>query len=275
MPEIDFAALKAEDAAIVPSGDVKETPVPAEVSTESAPVSGEEAPAAIELTDAEKARQAAIDKDFGKLRAKRREAERRADAAEARAAELEARNRPQATEPGKLSPSQFATYEDYTAAIAKQAASGAIEEARAQARIEAQAEVQESRKDTFRERLAKEGKGIEGFPDVLETVFSDKDALHITAPMAQFLMEDADNAAPLVKWLHDNPDEAERISELRPTAQVKELVRRDGLLGKSSKPVTRAPPPTPTVLGASVATQSFERMSHDDIKKWAKKQQTG
>lgn len=270
MPEIDFAALKAEDAALVPAVEPKTAVVVEEVPGEATAPSGEaEAPASTEPTEAEKAR-SAVDKRFATLTAKRREAERRADAAEARAAELERRTQPAATEPGKLSPSQFATYEDYTAAIAKQAASGAIEEARAQARIEAQAEVQESRKGTFRERLAKEGKGIEGFPDVLETVFSDKDALHITAPMAQFLMEDADNAAPLVKWLHDNPDEAERISELRPTAQVKELVRRDGLLGKSSKPVTRAPPPVPAVGGSGPTARSIETMSHDDIKKMVK-----
>lgn len=272
MPELDFAAILAEDKpSIVPPADVIEPGVLTEDTTDTVAVPGEEAPAPTEAEAAAteaKAKQAAIDRRFASQTAKRREAERRADAAEARLARLE-QPAPKAATPDDISPAQFKTYEEYTTAIARRAVETALSDSEAKATQKAQQLLAEGRKGDFQGRLAKEGKAIEGFADVLETVFTTQD-IHISPPMAQFLMEDADNAAPLVKWLHDNPDEAERISELRPTAQVKELVRRDALLGKSSKPVSRAPAPPPSLTGSAPAPNNIEKMGHDDLKKMVK-----
>lgn len=268
MPEIDFAAILAEDKpTIVPPADVIEPGAEVELPGEATAPSGEEAPAPAEPTEAEKS-QRAVDKRFAALTAKRRDAERRADAAEAELAKTR-QPTPKTADAGELSPAQFKTYEEYTTAIARRAVETALSDSEAKATQKAQQLLAEGRKGDFQSRLAKEGKAIEGFADVLETVFGTQE-IHISSPMAQFLMEDADNAAPLVKWLHDNPDEAERISELRPTAQVKELVRRDALLGKSSKPVSRAPAPPPSLTGSAPAPNNIEKMGHEDLKKMLK-----
>lgn len=272
MPELDFAAILAEDkSSIVPLADVIAPGALTEDTTDTVAVPGEEAPAPTEAevaaTEA-KAKQAAIDRRFAAQTAKRREAERRADAAEAELAKTR-QPTPTAAETSDLSPAQFKTYEEYTSAVATRAVERALATSTATAEQKAQRLLAEGRKSDFQSKLAKEGKGIEGFGGVLETVFTTQD-IHISPPMAQFLMEDADNAAPLVKWLHDNPDEAERISELRPTAQVKELVRRDALLGKSTKPVSRAPAPPPSLTGSAPAPNNIEKMGHEDLKKMLK-----
>ncbi len=102
-----------------------------------------------------------------------------------------------------------------------------------------------------------------------------EDEFPISNAMASYLLNRAKNkGAPLAKWLVDNRKEAERIFSLPPVAAVKEMVKRDGLLGRSAKPVTKAPPPPPSVTGATGgSTSSLENMSHDDIKKWAREQQ--
>ena len=126
----------------------------------------------------------------------------------------------------------------------------------------------EARKVTDRRAaLEKEGKSIEGFEDVIATLFEDHD-FPMSPAMAGYLLDDADNGALLAKWLTDNPDEAKRIADLRPLAAAKELTRRDGLLArKTAKPISKAPAPTPSVSGSGSAPQAFETMAYADVLK--------
>ena len=263
MPEIDFAAILAEDKALAPSVETKtdaQTEKP-NADTVTAPVIEAPAPTEAELAAA---KQADIDKRFAKITAKRKEAERSAQAATERAEAAERRLQFLGKQDDPFDPSKFANLEDRDKAV------------RDQARREAEAELTvkqgNAKRDSFRANLEKDGKDIDGFDDVVETLFSPSFKV-ISPTMADFLMDEADHPALMAKWLTDNEDEAKRISELHPVKAVKELVRRDGLLGKTAKPVTKAPPPPPSVSGSSRAPAGIETMSHDDIKKWAKEAQ--
>jgi len=264
MPEIDFAAILAEDkATLAPSVETKTDALTEKPNADTVAAPGEEAPAAVEPTEAEKAK-AQTEKRFASLTAKRKEAERQVTAERERADALERRLQSLGTRDDPFDPSKFANLEDRDKAV------------RDQARREAEAELTvkqgNAKRDSFRASLEKDGKEIEGFDDVVETLFSPSFKV-ISPAMADYLMDEADHPALMAKWLTDNEDEAKRISELHPVKAVKELVRRDALLGKSAKPVSKAPPPPPSVSGSSRAPAGIETMDHEAIKKWAKEAQ--
>lgn len=265
MPEIDFAAILAEDKALAPSVEPKTDALIDKPLADVAPAPDVEAPAPTEAELAT-AKQAEIDKRFAKITAKRKEAERREQAANDRAEAAERRLQSLGSRDDPFDPSKFANLEDRDKAVR--------DHARREVQSELTVQQANQKRDGFRASLEKDGKGIDGFDDVVETLFSPSFKV-ISPAMADYLMGEADHPALMAKWLTDNEDEAKRIFQLHPVAAVKELVRRDGLLGKSSKPVTRAPPPTPSVSGTAPTPATLERMSHDDIKEWARKQQRG
>ncbi len=260
MRELDLAAIVPEamptaspalpETQPVP-GDGTEPPALAE-EADPAPASGDEPPAAEEV-EAPKPQGIPVER-FKSETAKRRAAERENRELREKLALKSAPDAPA----GELSPSNFDSIEKYTAAVK--------ERARAEAATEFEAQTAARKVADRRSQLVKEGKSIEGFDDVIETIFEDND-FPLSKPMADYLLDDADNGALLAKWLTDNPDEAKRISALRPTAATKELTRRDGLLARSAKPISKAPAPTPSVSGSGAAPQAIERMSHDDISK--------
>jgi hypothetical protein len=87
--------------------------------------------------------------------------------------------------------------------------------------------------------------------------------------MGEYLMDDSDNTALLAKWLTENPDEAARISRLRPTAAVKELAKVDAQLGTKPAPRTpTAPPPVSTVGGSSAPSGGMPKAN--DVVAWMK-----
>jgi len=265
MPEIDFAAILAEDKSqtIAPSGDVEtKTDAPVVDKADSTTAPGDDAPETpIEAPKPKKS----VEERISALTAKRKEAERRAEKAEADRQEL--LDRLTRTAPDPFDPSKFTTLEERDKAVREQAKQEALAEINARTAKE--------QVESFWANLEKDGKDIDDFDEVTEALHA-KD-FPISDAMGVYLMKNADHKARLSKWLVDNREETHRIYQISlsdPVAAVKEMARRDGLLGRGSKPVTKAPPPPPTVVGASGGSaQSFENMSHEDIKKWAKDQQ--
>lgn len=271
--ELDFAKILANDTPqeLTPPGGTpaNDEGAPVEDTGEATAPPGDDAPAVVEDPEALKeppGKSAA--QRIADLTAKRRETEREnQELREALARTTQ--GAPKEPTLAELHRSQFQTDEAYNDAVK----AAALREATTQVAQTVAQERAEGRKEDFFGRLAKDGKGIDGFADVLEGLREDKNFIHISAPMAQYLMEDADHPANLVKWLADNPDEAERIFGLSATAATKELVRRDGLVGrKAGPPVSRAPAPTPSVTGSGSAPQSIERMSHDQLLAWTREQ---
>ena len=171
---------------------------------------------------------------------------------------------------------QFQRYEDYVAARAEWRAerkvAAAIEEVRRTAQTNSAEQSNAQRFQAFQSKMASQGKGIEGFDEVMETLTKDSD-FPMSRDMSEYLMEEADNAALLGKWLTDNPDEAERISRLRPTAQVKELAKVDGQLGSKPAPrTTKAPAPVSTVGGSASPSGKPKVTDMNAWAEWYKKQ---
>lgn len=272
MAEIDFAAILAEDkpaivapaaAAIAPTSDVKQEVELPETEAEPGAASGDEPPATETPAPSQDGKVVPRERLNSEI-AKRREQKTRADKAEAERDALIARLTQAPPTGDPFDPSKFATLEERDNAIREQARKDALAEVRTN---EAKKQV-----DGFWTKLEKDGKDIEDFDDVVEGIRS-KD-FPISPAMAGYILKAADHTALLAKWLVDNKAETERIYALEPEQAVKELSRRDALLGRSVKPVTKAPPVlTPVAPGAASAPQSFERMSHDDLKKWAKEQE--
>ncbi len=264
MPEIDFAAILKEDAATIapPADGLPPASAPADTAA-PATAPGDDAPDPPEA-EAPKPKRT-VEERISTLTAKRKEAERRADKAEADRQELLDRLTRTTPTDDPFDPSKFTTLEERDKAVREQA--------RKEALAEMQAEASKKQIDGFWADLDKQGKDIEDFEDVTEALHA-KD-FPISDVMAAYLVNEADHKAPLAKWFVDNRKEAERIFGLPAVAAVKELARRDSLLGRGrASPVTKAPPPPPSVEGASGSSpQSLEAMSHEDIKKWAKEQQ--
>jgi hypothetical protein len=166
---------------------------------------------------------------------------------------------------------QFQRYEDFVAARAEYRAEQKVRQIAEEIRQSAQAnnaeQSQQQRIRSFESKLATQGKGIEDFDEVMEGIRDP--ALSISQAMGEYLMDDSDNTALLAKWLTDNPDEAARISRLRPTAAVKELAKVDAQLGSKPAPrTTKAPPPVSTVGGSAAPSGGMPKTT--DINEWMK-----
>jgi hypothetical protein len=190
---------------------------------------------------------------------------------------LEERQQPTVPTNDEPQQSQFKTYEDYLKAVsryeARQEASRQSQEADQRIEQRAQEADAQRRSDEFKSRLAREGKAIEGFGEILDTLYDPTFAVSPT--MAQYLIE-ADKPAHLAQWLVENEDEARRISRLNPIAAAKELTRVEADLAKPVSRATKAPAPPPGVPGAGgVAATKIETMSHADLKvlvgKWSRR----
>ncbi len=264
MPEIDFASILKEDAAqtIAPPADaIPPADAPVVEKADPTPAPGDDAPETpIEAPKPKKS----VEERISTITAKRREAERERDQARAEKQELLDRLTRTTRTDDPFDPNKFTSLEDRDKAIA--------EAAERKVRAEIQAEQTKKEVDGFWSSLEKDGKGIEDFDDTVEALRDPK--FPISDVMARYLVKRSTHKAQLGKWLADNRGEAERIFALEPDEAVIEMARRDGLVGRSAKPVTKAPPPPPSVTGATGgSTSSLENMSHDDIKKWAREQQ--
>ena len=280
MADIDIAAIAAEDAAAV-AAKTAETAPPAEGDTaalaettgDAAAPPGDEPPAPAKPPGIPVER-------FKTETAKRREAERRAERAEETLRQaLAGRTAPTAPPAdGEPRQDQFRTYEEYLDARtdyrAEKKAQAMIGEILTASQKEAAERSAAESGGRLWSEMAKEAKakGIEGLDDAREAMASGE--VKTTPAMARYFEKVATNKAALAVYLHQNPEEAERISGLDAVEAATELARRDGLLGRKPA-VTKAPAPPPTVTGGGMAPQTVERMSHDDIKAWAMKQQRG
>ena len=275
MADLDIAAIAAETTPTEPATVPGDGTPPALTETTAEPVAapGEEPPAPAKPPGIPVER-------FKSETAKRREAERRAERAEETLRQaLAGRTAPTAPPAdGEPRQDQFRTYEEYLDARTDYRAGKIAEERIGKILTASQQQAQEQAAQESGGRLwsemAKEAKakGIEGLDDAREAMASGE--VKTTPAMARYFEKVATNKAALAVYLHQNPEEAERISGLDAVEAATELARRDGLLGRKPA-VTKAPAPPPTVTGGGMAPQTVERMSHDDIKAWAMKQQRG
>lgn len=155
----------------------------------------------------------------------------------------------------------FDDYEQYIEARSEYVADKKIAEREAKRE-------QEARQKSWTQRVKEAAKEI---PDI-EDILRNSDA-PLTPAMSDAIM-DSDIGPKLAHYLDQNPDEAQRIADLKPVAQVKELTKLEDKLKAppSPKPASNAPEPI-TPVGQKASAASDEPSDKDDINAWMKKRE--
>lgn len=162
------------------------------------------------------------------------------------------------TESRGIDRSQFASDEDYVEALVESRL--AAKEA-------------EKQQQSYKQRVSSIIKEAEKLGDFDAEEFAE---VPITKAMADAIV-DSDVSAQLVKFFHDDPDEAERISKLTPARQAAAIGRIELQLSGDNerKPAakTAAPSPIRPVTGSGKASTGYRPdMSMAEYAKWRKAQ---
>lgn len=212
-----------------------------------APVSGEQTPEAKpEKTFTQAELDAIVAKEKAKVERKAQRDRERAIAEVARAAQPQPQAKP---DPGKPTPEQFKTTEEYVEAVAEWKADQKItERLAANQKVEREArqrQAQEESAATYRET---EEAVRAKYDDFDEVAYNPR--LPISDAMAQTIQL-SEQGAELIYHLGKNPQEAARIFNLPPFLQAKELGKLEAKLASAppAKPLSSAPEPINPVGG--------------------------
>jgi hypothetical protein len=242
-----------------------------------------------ELAKKRNSLQARIDEE----RAKRGEAERKAQALEARIAALEGRQQPQQPAPTKPSfkfekakpvVSEFETYEEFAEALTE----WKIEERDERRAFEANQAETERRNQAYGQQNEQRWNGYtERFralqsenPELLQKVAPFLEAVPPETTLYDALV-DSEVFAQVAEYLMDNPEEIDRIGALTPVGQLRAFGRIEARFAGESKAeaqaeqpakvVTRAPAPVTTVGGGgSGAGASADPSKMQSVSEWRK-----
>lgn len=243
----------------------------------SAQNTAEQAPAA--KPEGEKPDAAKTDQDPEKRNSSRR-FERRLDKAYRRAAEAEARatvlerqlsERSQAqaqSDPNAPKLENFSDIEKYAEAKAKYESDKTLQAHTAKQRGEAQKQAQAKLVEGWEGKVERADEKYEDFQAVVGDI-------QPTSPWAIALME-AENGEDIAYWLGKNIKEAERIAQLSPQAQFREIGKLEAKLlaapPKAQQP-SRAPAPVAPLTGTSPANSTDYKpgMPMDDYMKLREK----
>ena len=163
-----------------------------------------------------------------------------------------------ASDPGEPRPEQFNTYEDYTRALARHEARQEHQRLnRATAEMTAAQRVQESIK-------AVRGEATD-FDEVIAHVLAPDSGFPGTDTMVKYI-EEAEQPGRILYWLGTHQDEADRISQLSPMGQAKELAKVEAKLATAKPPPQRtgAPPPPKTINGSGAAEKDPGKMTMEE-----------
>lgn len=148
----------------------------------------------------------------------------------------------------------------------KQGVEQRLKAEREQAQRSAQERAELEFKQQAREKLAK---GIEKYDDFAEVVFEGDH--NVTDEMAIAIAESS-VAAELAYWLGKNPAESNRIANLPPASQIRELGKIEARLEAPKNKTTSAPEPVSPVKGSASGHKRIEDMTMAEYKEFRKKQ---
>lgn len=260
-----------------PAPEVKTAPSP-EVKTDSettdtgdtATPADPEAKPATELTPEQLAakRDRRAQNKLEKAYRVRAEAQARADLLEKRLAELEAKTNQPVSTPGEPTLAQF-DYdpEKYATAKAEFAKTQAAKDFEANQRAAYQKQAQAKLVEGWEEKVAK---AEDKYDDWQEKVGD----IQPTAPFVAALME-ADNGEDIAYYLGSHPKEAQRIAQLNPLSQVREIGKLEAkLLSKPVEPKVPSKAPAPiTPVSGTAANVLDGPTEQDDYPTWLRKRQ--
>lgn len=258
---------------------VVETPAPDATATATPDASAAPSPAAVDTSDKSGApRKSGEQKRIDELTWHRRNAERRNRALESEVAELRAAlQKPQAEQPRAAAPKKLADFdydeEKFAAYVTETAAekAAALAEARLRERQERDGKERSHKESAakFREREAKVRAELEDYEDYAYAAPID-DITDLIVAM--------DEGPRIAYYLGKNPETAARINSLPPNLAALELGRLDERLANerkqaTAKPVSKAPPPPPTIEATEPAvSKDPSEMTDAEFAKWRKRQ---
>lgn len=243
-----------------PTDEVEtEAPAPSEETTDEAPAEQPKKPPK------------GVQKRLDEITRLRYEAERRAE--QERQERLywqqkalgETPKQPVAT--NKPSVDQYQTYEDYLEALSDWKVEQRLTKERAEAEERQQQESKVKKAQTYAERVQSARDKYEDYDHIAHGSHWSP-----SQEMADAIME-SDNGPDIAYYLGNNPDEAQRISRLSSTAQIRELGRLEERLSKpppAPKP-TKAPEPIKPAGSPAKADKDPADMSPSEFSAWRKK----
>lgn len=177
------------------------------------------------------------------------------------------RSQPAPDANAKPQPSQFNSYDEYVDAVTDwkvdQKLKARDSERQKQDQTQRQVSKAQERTVALADRLMTDGKDIEDFEDVMQTITAND--FPVSAAMRDYL-EDAERPALVAQWLADNPDQARRIYGMNSAAATRELDKVAATLTRPAR-TSNAPPPVPTVGGRQVVNKDPAKMSMDEYAK--------
>jgi hypothetical protein len=183
-----------------------------------------------------------------------------ADALAARSAAEASALRHGQQRPGRAQ--DYAAPEDYTRAIAEQAAREVGAGLLARQAAQAQEMAARAAQDAWAESTADLRQRVPDF----DAVANDPN-LAITPVMADAIRESA-RGAEIAYYLGKNPGEATHIAALPPVSQATAIARLEGRLGAGAQSVSRAPKPVGTLSGRSGgAVTALEDMDFEEYRR--------
>ena len=268
-PVVVAPSSPAPEAKPAPSPEVKTDSETTDTGDTATPADPEAKPAT-ELTPEQLAakRDRRAQNKLEKAYRVRAEAQARADQLEKRLAELEAKTNQPVSTPGEPTLAQF-DYdpEKYATAKAEFAKTQAAKDFEANQRAAYQKQAQAKLVEGWEEKVAK---AEDKYDDWQEKVGD----IQPTAPFVAALME-ADNGEDIAYYLGSHPKEAQRIAQLNPLSQVREIGKLEAkLLSKPVEPKVPSKAPAPiTPVSGTAANVLDGPTEQDDYPTWLRKRQ--
>lgn len=169
--------------------------------------------------------------------------------------------------PADDKPLRMEDFPDHDSYLTEKATREAIKRLRA----ESQAERHQSQLAELRSRFVKQ---IEDSADDTGFTLDDMQEVPATPAMAEAIFESR-NGVRVAKYLHENPEEAQRIASIAsPLAQAREIGRIEAIVAQPKPPrkLTTAPAPLQPLRGSSgPVAKDPEKMSTEEWMKWRQK----
>ena len=160
-------------------------------------------------------------------------------------------------------PGDYRAPEEYTRAIAEQAAREVGAGLLARQAVQAQELAARAAQDAWAETTAEFRQRVPDFDAV-----ANNPNLAVTPVMADAIRESA-RGAEIAYYLGKNPGEAAHIASLPPVSQATAIARIEGRLGAGGVSVSRAPEPVGTLTGrSSGSAKPVEDMDFDEYRRF-------
>lgn len=210
-----------------------------------------------------------VQERINELTRARRQAERERDAY---AAQLQQYQSQQHQVPAGDKPPSFENYTDlneWAVAVAEHARQQAANEAR---REFEQRQQQSSQQQVFGQYEAKEREYVASHPDYPEALEALSSSVRFSPAVLEVIAA-SDHGPAVVHHLGQHLDVADRLARLPPHLAAFELARIEAKVSAPKPvPVTKAPPPAPSVGGGSPVAKDPDRMSVDEWQAWRQSQ---